>query len=170
MSFSKMGKTLPKHPDENTIAKMVEAALRSAHQEDSSAVKRIARMTDTNMHTVKKWYAGKHAPIASQLLVLAAHYPEILEGILEIVNHLRSSQNIRHSDHRHRVGNEAADFNHRQLWFMSKLKRGTHLRAQDIATYWNVSQRTAERDIAGLVRNGMAQYKGAPRSGHYETL
>ena len=81
MSFQKTGKTLPIKITDKMVACMIAAALRTAHKNDSSAIKKIARATGVNLHTVKKWYEAKSAPRASHLLMLAVCYPEIEERI-----------------------------------------------------------------------------------------
>ncbi len=39
--------------------------------------------------------------------------------------------------------------------------------ALDLAAQWNISQKTAKRDIADLKRKGLIKFLGAPKNGHY---
>jgi hypothetical protein len=60
--------------------------------------------------------------------------------------------------------------NPRQLWFLGLLQRHHKIKADDIASTWNVSTRTAQADIAGLVAAGLVHLVGARKTGWYEAV
>lgn len=57
--------------------------------------------------------------------------------------------------------------NERQRWFLQQLQLGHHVSPDDIAQYWNKSVATVERDIAGLRKQNLIEFVGAPKTGHY---
>jgi len=57
--------------------------------------------------------------------------------------------------------------NDRQRWFVERLAKGNHVRADDIARQFGRTVRTAERDIAALERAGAIEFVGAPKTGYY---
>ena len=172
MSFSKMGKTLPNFLFDKGVATIVANALRKAHKNDSSAVKRIAKNTGASVHTAKKWYEAKSAPEAAHLLVLAVCYPEIQKELNGLINQGRElwkssginveRQSIKSSPKNFgedkiytdkfvcinvRIKREIAiKLNVRQLWVL-----GQPVSPALIADLWGISLRTAERDILGLL-------------------
>lgn len=57
--------------------------------------------------------------------------------------------------------------NERQRWFLQQLELGHRVSPDDIAQYWNKSVATVERDIAGLRKQNLIEFVGAPKTGHY---
>jgi predicted HTH transcriptional regulator len=57
--------------------------------------------------------------------------------------------------------------NDRQKWFLKQTGKGIRISSSDLAAKWNVSQKTAKRDIADLKQKGLVEFLGAPRNGHY---
>ncbi len=57
--------------------------------------------------------------------------------------------------------------NERQRWFLEQLSRGKPLKAQDIASRFDVAEKTARRDIADLKARGLIEFVGAPKTGYY---
>jgi hypothetical protein len=57
--------------------------------------------------------------------------------------------------------------NERQRWFLDRVGSGLRCRADELAAYWEVSLKTARRDIAGLCVAGHLQFVGARRNGQY---
>lgn len=57
--------------------------------------------------------------------------------------------------------------NERQRWFLGRVGNGMRSRAVDLAGYWEVSLKTARRDIAGLCVAGHLRFVGARRNGQY---
>ncbi len=62
----------------------------------------------------------------------------------------------------------AAGLNERQRWFLDRVGRGIRSKSYDIIVHWNVSPKTARRDIAGLRSSGLLQFVGARRNGRYQ--
>lgn len=57
--------------------------------------------------------------------------------------------------------------NERQAWFLTRVENGGHCRAADLAVHWNVSEKTARRDIALLKEWELICFVGTLRRGHY---
>lgn len=57
--------------------------------------------------------------------------------------------------------------NERQQWFLEQLSTGNKSRAGSLAAHWNVTEKTAKRDIADLKKKGMIEFVGAPKKGFY---
>jgi predicted HTH transcriptional regulator len=68
---------------------------------------------------------------------------------------------------------EAADVpvnvpvNDRQRWFLAQLNKGNPVKAQEIAERFQVTERTAKRDIADLRAKNLVEFIGAPKMGRY---
>jgi hypothetical protein len=60
--------------------------------------------------------------------------------------------------------------NERQRWFLDRVGKGFRSGARDISYRWEVSPKTARRDIAGLRLIGRLQFVGARRNGHYQLV
>ena len=57
--------------------------------------------------------------------------------------------------------------NDRQKWFLKQTGKGIRISSSDLAAQWNISQKTAKRDIADLKRKGLIKFLGAPKNGYY---
>ena len=57
--------------------------------------------------------------------------------------------------------------NERQQWFLNQLGAGNKVKAADVAAHWNVTEKTAKRDIAALKKHGMIEFVGPPKTGFY---
>lgn len=57
--------------------------------------------------------------------------------------------------------------NERQEWLLARVAQGERCRFEDIVSRWQVSSRTAKRDIASLKDSGLLRYLGRHRSGAY---
>lgn len=57
--------------------------------------------------------------------------------------------------------------NERQAWFLVRVGSGNRYLAEDLAAHWQVSERTAKRDIAILKNAGLIRYVGTLRRGRY---
>ena len=62
---------------------------------------------------------------------------------------------------------ELDEFNERQHWFLARVSNGDRFGAREIASIWEVSLKTARRDIFGLKAAGLLQYVGSCRRGRY---
>ena len=176
---------LPKITDA-MIAKRVSEALRQEHANVHAAVKQIERITGISAMTARHWYDGVYAPKSRHLLMLAVFYPQVLYAVCEMMSadsilqhgvdphaakamqsHLEKqwdgwkkpepigdrSVTIRvRIDRRH-----TRQINQRQLWFLGQLQQGHEIHTDDLVTTWVVHQRTAKRDIAGLIDAKLVQ-------------
>jgi hypothetical protein len=61
---------------------------------------------------------------------------------------------------------DLAEINERQRWFLGRVVEG-RCDAREIAAVWEVSLKTARRDIAALKAAGLICYVGSPRKGRY---
>lgn len=59
------------------------------------------------------------------------------------------------------------ELNDRQQWFLERVARGGRTRSRDIAIRWQVSLKTARRDIDRLRSAGLLQFTGARKNGRY---
>lgn len=170
---------LPKITDA-MIAKRVSEALRQEHANVHAAVKQIERITGISAMTARHWYDGIYAPKSRHLLMLAVFYPQVLYAVCEMMSadpmlqhgvdphaaqamqsHLEKqwrgwkkpdpigdrSVTIRVRVDRHYAG----QMNQRQLWFVGQLQQGHEVHIDDLMNTWAIHQRTAKRDIAGLL-------------------
>jgi len=57
--------------------------------------------------------------------------------------------------------------NDRQRWFLDQLSRGVPVKAREIAEHFQVTERTARRDIADLQSKRLVEFVGARKTGGY---
>jgi hypothetical protein len=57
--------------------------------------------------------------------------------------------------------------NERQEWLLARVAQGDRCTFEDIVVHWQVSSRTAKRDIASLKDRGLIRYLGRHRRGFY---
>ena len=57
--------------------------------------------------------------------------------------------------------------NNRQKWFLNQIGKGVRVSTSELAAQWNISQKTAKRDIADLKHKGLIEFSGAPKNGYY---
>ncbi|MGB3976706.1 MAG: HTH domain-containing protein [bacterium] len=57
-----------------------------------------------------------------------------------------------------------------QKWFLEQLNEGVSVKAADISKKFNVSLKTARRDIKNLVDHQVVEFSGAPKTGQYILL
>lgn len=193
MSLTKKYQEFPKKINDETVAKAVANALRQAHENTPSSIKKIGRVTGANLRTVGNWYRGQNAPKSTHLLLLAKHYPAVLQALLTLLDldaFWRLYQQQKSTGEKMLSTPESPDaltiytskfvpinvsldpeisvsLNQRQLWFLGQLQQGLPKKADDIAQVWSVTSKTAKRDVAGLVRAGLVKFLGANRNGVY---
>ncbi len=63
-----------------------------------------------------------------------------------------------------------ARLNPRQKWFLERVARNEKCTAEDLANHWEVTLRTAKRDIGVLRDNGRIIFVGSRRLGRYVML
>jgi predicted HTH transcriptional regulator len=75
--------------------------------------------------------------------------------------------------HPEAVESEASDVpvnvpvNNRQKWFLNQIGKGVRVSTSELAAQWNISQKTAKRDITDLKHKGLIEFLGAPKNGCY---
>lgn len=183
---------LPKITDA-IIAKSVSDALRHEHADIHSAIKQIERITGINALTANNWYKGRYAPKSSYLLMLAAHYPEVLHVVCKLMGmealwqhaiSLGIVDSMRARLHKKwkrpcAIGDKfvpihvrvdaqiAVQLNQRQLWFLGHLQQGNQMTASGITATWHVHSKTARRDIKGLLEAKLIVCIKTGRTNHY---
>jgi len=60
------------------------------------------------------------------------------------------------------------ELSYRQRWFLARVAEGSRCGAKDIAAIWQVSLKTARRDIGALQRAQLLEYVGSRRKGRYQ--
>lgn len=146
------------------------------------------------MRSIRNWYEGRNAPTSGHSIQLAKVYPAVFRVLLDLVGRpdlwelcQAASQQleVEKSEHTNRtcspiyyeknfvinvVLNPAVNgkFNQRQLWFLGLLQRHHKVKPDDIVSFWRVTLRTAQADIAGLVQAELIYLVGARKTGWYE--
>jgi len=164
------------------LAEIIAYALRKDHGYHGSSVKQIACMTGLNPRAVRNWYEARNIPSLLGLLRLAQCSPTLMKSILELSGYADISAHIKFnavSNAKNIYGDNSVTvnvtlgrniflkLNPRQLWFYGRLQKGLSLKAEDIAGIWDVSIRTAKRDIAELGDLGLIKFSGASKNGRY---
>lgn len=173
---------------EQELAEVIAYALRKDHGHNGSSVKQIARMTGLNPRAVRNWYEARNIPGLLSFLHIAQCSPTLMKSILELAGYTQISVRIKapevqaitqrkscYGDNSVTVNvtlgrNILLKLNPRQLWFYGRLQKGLSLKAQDIVNIWDVSIRTARRDIAELTQLGLLQFSGSSKNGRYILL
>lgn len=62
---------------------------------------------------------------------------------------------------------ESKELNERQHWFLARVAEGGRYGAREITTVWQVSMKTARRDIGTLQKAQLLEYIGSRRKGRY---
>jgi len=197
MSFLKSDRLFPIEPDlsnERHVADFIAQALRHEYEEVHSAVKVIGRQTGAHPRAIRNWYDGVNAPNCTHLITLARHTPVILETFLGLTGHKTIwefyrkhgsghdySMTVRKTNSKQAVYGDksvtinvavnvkdAVDLNQRQLWFLGCIQGGKKPRTEAITEIWDVTLRTAKRDVAGLVKKKLIRFSGAKKTGLYE--
>lgn len=77
---------------------------------------------------------------------------------------------INDPDHDPINGPMTEGLNERQRWFLNRVGKGDRPKAWDIMAHWQVSPKTARRDIRGLQSAGLLRFEGARRNGRYRLV
>lgn len=194
MSQAKKDQVLPHKPQvvtDDQMAKIVTMALRQDYDNMSSSIKQISRATNASIWTVKNWYEGRNAPSSGHLLLLARSSQSLLKFLLLQIGgeelwdafRLLSVHPLAQGSDPKTLTLKAEilpndvpinvpikSFNGRQRWFLLQTKRKNQPRAEDIAAHFNVSVKTARRDIAHLKELGKIRFIGANKTGYYEIV
>lgn len=57
--------------------------------------------------------------------------------------------------------------NERQVWFLGRIQRGVRITSSDLANQFDVTPKTAKRDIGSLRDANVVRFVGSPRTGRY---
>lgn len=176
-------------------AELIADALRQEHGNTHRTVKTIMGWTGASERSVKNWLNGEFGPSGYFLVRLCVKSPAVRElvmellaepdmiapargnGSIEALSALSTSANSRPSEC---AGPEANRdiirdinvpnphlLNERQSWFLTRVGLGGNCCAADLAVHWNVSEKTARRDIARLKEWELIRFVGTLRRGHY---
>jgi len=179
------------------IVKRISAALRYEHAAITAAIKQIGKITGIEDNTASRWYAGKYAPKSRHLLMLSAHFPQMLQAVCELMvmsavwqeavrmgvvemmrgrldekykNWKKPSSEVDNFVHiRVRVdARKAGQLNQRQLWFLGEVQHGRKMYARDLVRTWHVHAKTAGRDVKGLLKAELIRPVNRCRACWYE--
>lgn len=194
MSQAKKDQLLPHKPQvvsDDQMAKIVAMALRQDFDNMPSTIKQISRSTNASIWTVKNWYEGRNAPSSGHLLLLARSSQSLLKFMLMQIGgeelwdafRLLSSHPFalmpdpktltlteKTAQKNVPLNVPLKSLNERQRWFLLFLRRKDKARAEDIVAHFDVSVKTARRDILQLKQAGKIRFAGSKKSGHYEIL
>lgn len=178
-------------------ADVIADLLKQEHEDSHRAVKSLMRQTDASERTIKHWLAAQHGPDTVYFLRLVATSPVIRAFVLGLIESpVIARQTVRPitplppdrvagaSKRPHPAGNDPINdpnhdpingprtegLNERQCWFLDRVGEGAHCRANDIMVQWQVSPKTARRDIRGLREAGLLRFEGARRNGCYHLV
>ncbi len=185
---------LPKKIDDKALAVSIADALKENHQDVISTIKNISHVTGINPETIAKWHKQQNPPKAAHLLTLSGYYPAVLKAVTEIIGwpelwdaalrenipqrmHIRLQE--KSAFYRPRGDKSVTPQNPedavfcpllhaRQLWFLEEVRKGRHVCSIDLASTWDITVRTAKRDISMLVTAGFIQFHRSGRGGWYE--
>lgn len=168
------------------FAKIVAHALREDFKNDSAAVKAIGGTTKISLRAIKNWYEGRSAPSSGHLLLLCRRSPTLLKFMIEQIGggelwdvfqlfmdvYDKNDSVIKHPIYRDICVpiNVPIKLNQRQKYFLILLKSGKKGTAEDIANRWQVTVKTAKRDILKLKDTGRIRFEGARKTGHYKII
>jgi hypothetical protein len=178
------------------VATNVANALRAELTNSTAAVKQIGQKTKANLLSITNWYNGLNAPKTSHFLTLSRTYPAVLRSMLEMIGRSDVWMLCEENGIPEKIYAEseiippekqiysakfctinlvldsqmAGQFNHRQLWFLSELRRGVQVNSESLVATWGIVLRTARNDIAGLEQTGMIIFVGARKNGYYAAV
>jgi hypothetical protein len=175
--------------NEQEIAKILGQFLRKLFPDSNRGVKAISRDIGADARTVWNWYNGLNMPSLSNLALLAKAYPLIAKPVLEILGRTdiwegyEKQVMISEIEMKKYEIQQKSEFysdifvginlshnvklNQRQLWFIKRLQLGLEVKSANIVKFWNVSTRTAERDVSVLVQNRIIKFVGSKKNGRF---
>lgn len=196
MSFAKNDQILTPAIAEEVLTFLVQKILRQEYKNQNAAVKRIGQKTGLELRAIRNWYEGRKPPKSAHLLILARHYPQVLQEVIKLVGYVdlwTTGEQTSYSPNS--ISNESemlssgkiysarfctinvkfnieigGKLNQRQLWFLGLLQQGYKIRATDIISMWRVSARAAKYDIEGLVTLDLIRFVGSRKTGNYEAI
>jgi hypothetical protein len=192
MSFIETSKAFQKSEaitSEQEISKILGQYLRKIFPDSKKGIKAISRDMGADVRTVWNWYNGLNMPSLGNLALLAKAYPGIAKPILEILGRTdiwegyEKQVMISETDLKRYENHQKSEFysdifvginlshnvkmNQRQLWFIKRLQLGFEVKAANIEKFWNISARTAERDVSVLVQNQIIKFVGSKKKGAF---
>lgn len=193
MSFTKIDPLFPGYHQEISGKKLTEIVTHSLYKDFSShtsTIKRIGQITKANPRTIKNWYAGLKTPSSLHFIKLVKASPTLQQWMLIYLfgEDFWDDYNLIHQiiqDEEHDdnscsqeipvpqsnvPANVPIKINQRQKWFLLQLKNAPEISAKEISDNFQVSHKTAKRDLADLKEKGRIKFKGATKNGHYELV
>jgi hypothetical protein len=184
---------------EEKIAKIIKKVLRENFPEDKLGIRQISNKTNIDERSVWNWYNGLYAPSLLNFIMLSQKFPDVIKAYLELCNmpeiwdiyqnyyHLidiinKDAKIIKYEESYSDIFPEShvtINFsiikklpnvlNERQKWFLQELRSEAKTNASDLSEKWDVSIRTAKRDIQGMKKRGLIYFSGSKRYGKYYT-
>ena len=186
MSFEKLDQTFPTQShkiSDEIMVKIIAESLRQDFEDIPSAIKVIGQKTDIKPRSIKNWYEARNLPSVGHLIILARVSPTLMGFILEQLggNLLFGLYRLCHEFENHReiqgsstIRSTESDpinvpikLNMRQKWLLLQLQTGNKKSADDIVLQFNISPKTAKRDIADLKSKGKIKFCGSKKTGYY---
>lgn len=193
MSFTESSnpfQNLGQRINDKEIAKILGQTLQAIFPDGADGIKVISKDIGADPRTVWNWYNGLNTPSLANLILLAGSYPSMIKALLRILGRIDiwegyerqvmmsetelkkyeiSQKNEFYSDIF--VGMNLSfniKLNQRQLWFIKRLQLGLDVKTLNIVKFWNVSARTAERDISVLINYGIIKFVGSKKKGIFK--
>lgn len=190
MSFEKLDPIFPSKNQEISREDLINLVQYSLHKDFGNSphtVKKIGSLTGANLRSVKNWYDGVKPPsplhffkllscsITLQKHVLIYLFGEqfwddykLISGV--DVHNLRGDDGAKNDtiySAKSDPINVPIKLNKRQKWFLLQLQTGHKRSADHIASQFNISLKTAKRDIADLKEKGKIRFHGSRKTGYY---
>ena len=172
--------------DEREIARSFGKTLQSIFPDNKEGIYTIAKDIGADPRTVWNWYHGLNLPNTHSLILLARTYPSIIKFLLKILDRIdiweayEKQAMISETELKKYEISEKSEFysdifvginlsynlklNQRQLWFLKRLQLGFDVKTEDLVKFWNISSRTAERDISVLTKNKIIKFVGSKKT------
>ncbi len=193
MSFTKIDPLFPGLNEEITNEKLAEIVAYSL-QEDfgqcTSTIKTIGQTTGANLRTIRNWNDGLKVPSSLHFVQLLQASPTLRKWFLSYLfgedfwddyrlikgleqsslNSMKTQSGDAKTGQNDVPINVPINLNERQKWFLIKLESDKNTAAEDIAQQFNVTKKTAKRDISDLKAKHMIQFHGSRKTGCYEII
>lgn len=131
------------------------AVVTACGRSDRASVSRTSSGPDRTLHPTGVWPVDRGAGSPDPERVAGAGTNDL------------GDDRIRDRDQAGAVPRRGGSGNQRQAWFLEAMAAGWPTGAADIVDHWNVSEKTARRDIAALTASGLISFVGTRRSGRY---
>lgn len=130
-----------------------------------SGYERICESCQQGGYPIPEWH--ETGPV---LRVRFAPHPQVAEHFaqMDIADIYPDTDNVRVNVSVNSGGGTERSLNERQQWMLTVLTEGRRVSAEDVAERFQITERTARRDIADLRRRELIAFVGSPKTGHYE--